>query len=123
MKAEWRRFWVSLGHAWTGIRFLFVHEPNARIHLVLALVATLFAWLLRFSFFEWGLLLLTIALVLVAEALNTAVEALTDMLSPNFHPQAKIAKDVAAAAVLLAALVAIAMAMILFLPKLLTVLR
>jgi undecaprenol kinase len=119
LKDEWRRFRISLAHAWRGIRTLFAHEPNARIHLALAIIAIALAWLLRFSASEWILLLLTIGLVITSEAMNTAIEALTDLISPEYHPQAKIAKDVAAGAVLLSALTAIAVALLLFLPKLL----
>lgn len=116
--AEWQRFFASLGYAWTGIRFLLTHEPNIRIHLSLALAAILLAALLHLSPIHWGILILTIGFVLVTEAINTAIEALTDLVSPEYHPQAKIVKDVAAGAVLLAAIIAIGVGLIIFLPAL-----
>ena len=64
-------------------------------------------------------MVLTIALVLVVEAVNTALETLCDLVSPSYHPLVKRAKDVAAAAVLLAALAAVAIAALLFVPRLL----
>ena len=71
---------------------------------------------------EWTILVLTIALVWVAEFVNTAVEAVVDLLSPDIHPLAKVAKDVAAAAVLIAALAAVAVGLLLLGPAALEVL-
>ena len=88
-----------------------------RIHLVLAGSATFFAFLFDFSLTEWGILIITIALVFAAEAFNTAIEVLTDMVSPEYHPKAKVVKDVSAAAVLITALMAIIVAILLYLPK------
>ena len=68
---------------------------------------------------ELAILLLTIGFVLVLEALNTALEALVDLASPEYHPLAKIAKDVAAAAVLIAAITAVLVGLVLLLPRLL----
>ncbi len=117
MKSAWIRLGMSFVYASRGITRLFQKERNARIHLVLALVAVIVAWHLGLSMVEWGLLALTIGMVFVAEAMNTAIESLTDLANPEFHPLAKDAKDIAAGAVLMAALVALLMAMLLFLPK------
>ena len=122
MKAELLRLRNAFGYAWAGILTLFRNEPNARIHLLLAIAAVLLAWLLRFELVEWALLVLVIGFVFVAEALNTAIEALVDLVSPDFHPRAKVAKDVAAGGVAMAALTAVVMALFLFLPKLLALL-
>jgi diacylglycerol kinase len=67
---------------------------------------------------ELAVLVLTIGLVLVLEALNTALEALVDLVSPGYHPLAKVAKDVAAAAVLLAAITAVAVGLVVLGPRL-----
>ncbi len=79
------------------------------------------AW--RLSRIEWIILILTIALVLAMEAVNTAIEAVVDLASPQFHPVAKLAKDVAAGGVLLAAIGALAVAFLLFGSHLLAVAR
>lgn len=118
MKAPCSRLGRSLQHAWSGFVFVFHNEANMRIHLVLAAIAILFAFVFEFSFTEWGILIMTIALVFAAEAFNTAIEVLTDMVSPDYHPKAKIVKDVAAAAVLITAFMAVIIAMLLYLPKL-----
>jgi len=101
---------------------LFRNERNARIHLVLAIAAVVLAWLLGFEMVEWALLALVIGFVFVAEAMNTAIEALVDLVSPDFHPRAKVVKDMAAGAVAMAALTAVVMALFLFLPRLLALL-
>ena len=118
MRREWLRLLRAFGYAWAGMRFLFRHEPNARIHLLLALIAAALAWWLDFSATEWALLMLAIGMVLAAEAMNTAIEALTDLVAPQFHPQAQMAKDVAAAGVAVTALAAVLMALFIYLPKL-----
>jgi diacylglycerol kinase (ATP) len=91
-------------------------QHNARIHLaatVVAIAAGLFAHLARF---EWAILILCIASVWTAEAVNTALEFLCDVASPEFHPLVEKAKDVAAAAVLVTAISALAVGVTLFYP-------
>jgi diacylglycerol kinase (ATP) len=92
--------WQSFGHAWNGLAYTVRTQRNARIHLVAGLaVAALAVWL-RLDGMKCALLALTIGAVLVAELLNTALEALVDVLSPEYRDPAKIAKDVSAGAVL-----------------------
>ncbi len=123
MKSELVRLFRSFGFAGKGIRHLFISEPNARIHLALTALAGALALLLGFSAIEWAILSLTIGLVLAAEAFNTAIEALTDLLHPEPHPQVAIVKDVAAGAVALSALMAVIVALFLYIPKLLALLH
>ncbi len=118
MFSELFRLRNAFRYAWEGVRYLFEHEPNARIHLVLAAAALALAWLLGFSGVEWALLVITIGVVFAAEAFNTAIEALTDLVSPGHHPLAKAAKDVAAAAVTITAIMSVIVALALYLPKL-----
>jgi len=79
-----------------------------RIHVVLALVVVVLGIVLRFSLLAWAVVALAIGLVLATELLNTALEAVVDLISPQEHPLAKRAKDVAAASVLAASLAALA---------------
>jgi diacylglycerol kinase len=97
-------------------------QPNTWVHVALAAVALALSFLLGLSPAEVGLVLLTIGLVLAVEAVNTAIEAVCDLVSPGYHPLVKQAKDVSAAAVLLAALAALGVALALFGPRLLTLL-
>jgi len=79
-------------------------QPNAWIELAAGGVVALIGWWLAISLVEWALLGFTVALILALEAVNTAVEAVVDLASPQLHPLAKIAKDAAAAAMVFAVL-------------------
>jgi diacylglycerol kinase (ATP) len=106
----------SMGHALDGIRTLLRDQHNAWIH-ALATVAVLSAGFYFYvSSTEWIALILAITIVWVAEALNTALEYLCDVVSPEFHPLVEKSKDIAAGAVLIAAMGAAAVGLIVFLP-------
>jgi len=109
----------SLQHAISGVVQCILKERNMRIHIVAACIAFTLAWRLNLDRYELLILYLTVAVVLVAEILNTSIEALVDLVSPEFHPLAKLAKDAAAGAVLLAALTSLIIGYVLFVPKLL----
>ena len=94
---------AAFGYAFEGLAAAWRGERNLRIHAVLAAVALIAAALLRLPVWAWSLVVLAIALVLVTELLNSALEAVVDLVSPHDHPLAKRAKDVGAAAVLVAA--------------------
>ena len=110
---------VAFRYAFAGIRYLLWTQRNAKIHIALGLAAVALGILLRIERGEWLALVLVIALVLVTEGVNTAVEAAVDLASPGYHPLAKIAKDVAAGTVLLAAITSVIVGLIVFLPRLL----
>ena len=105
----------SVSHALNGLRTLVRTQPNARIHLVASLAAVALAAMLGLSSLEWCGIIIAVAIVWVAEALNTSIEALCNAVSTEFHPQIRIAKDVAASGVLLAALAAVMLGLIIFL--------
>jgi diacylglycerol kinase len=113
----------SFKFAFEGIKAVFKKEPNLRIHFIFAIIALVTAFLLGFSTIEWLILAFTIFFVLILELLNTALEALVDLVSPEIKPEAKIAKDVSAAAVFLAAILSVVVGIVLFLPKILLVFR
>lgn len=110
---------ASFKYAFKGLLILIRTQPNFIIHLVVATIAVAIAFWLKLSTLEWLMLVLTIVLVLFAEAANSALEFLTDLVSPDYHPLAGKAKDVAATAVLITAIGAVVVGLILFLPKLL----
>lgn len=117
-----RRTLRSFGFAGAGLAYLLQTQPNFRVHLAATVLVLAAALGLGASAAETGVLLLTIGLVLVAEAINTALEAVVDLACPEIHPLAKTAKDVAAAAVLLAAGVAVAVGLIVLGPRLVALL-
>ena len=108
----------SFRFAFQGLFDLFKSQPNARIHLIALTLVIATGFFVRLSNLEWSLVVICIALVLSMEAVNTALEYLTDLVSPDHHPLAGKAKDVAAAAVLIAAIAAATVGAILFIPKL-----
>lgn len=108
----------SFVYAFRGIGFLFKTQANARIHLLAILLVSLLSAWLGISAAEWCLVLLCMALVLSAEAINSALESLTDLASPDFHPLAGRAKDLAAGAVLISAIFSALVWGIIHLPKL-----
>ena len=109
---------ASFRHAFAGGWYVLRTQRNAWIHALASVAVFAVAVWLQLGRIEWTILVLTVALVWVAEFVNTAVEAVVDLLSPEIHPLAKIAKDVAAAAVLLAALAAVAVGLLLLGPLL-----
>lgn len=107
---------ASFPYAARGIGRL-LKEPNARIHLLATLVVVWAAALLHVSSLEWIALVFAIVLVFVAEALNTALEALADATIPEHHPLVGTAKDVAAGGVLIAAIGALVVGALVFVPR------
>lgn len=98
---------------------LFVKEgAHAKIHLTATLVVMFLGWFLDITKSDWILSLFCIALVLSLEAINSAIEYLVDLASPDIHPLAKKSKDIAAAAVLIAAIFALIIGLLIFLPYL-----
>jgi diacylglycerol kinase len=108
----------SFGYAAAGLGYLVRTQPNFRVHLCAAIAVVGAAVASRASAVEVAVLLLAIGLVLVCEAFNTALEALVDLASPGLHPLARVAKDVAAAGVLVAAVIAAATGLVVLGPKL-----
>lgn len=98
---------------------LFRTQTNARIHAMAAVAVVVAGLVFHISAGEWCAVVGAIALVLVTEAINTAIEAVVDLASPEVHPLAERAKDVAAGAVLIAAVVSVMIGLIVFGPHLL----
>jgi diacylglycerol kinase (ATP) len=113
-----RRIVRSFGYAFEGLATLVRLTPNFWIHVCAAVLALALAVVLRLPPAEIAVVVLTVGVVLIAEAFNTALETMCDVVSPTYHPLVKRAKDVAAAAVLLAAIAAVGVAALLFLPRL-----
>ncbi len=106
----------SFGFAFKGLATLLREQPHAQLHLLATLSVLALGYWLQLSRGDWQALLLVVALVWLAEAMNTALEYLCDAVHPQQHPLIGKAKDVAAAGVLICALFAIAMAGLIFGP-------
>ena len=109
---------ASFGYAFKGIWVMIKTQPHARFHLMATLGVTLAGFAFQLPPIEWGLVLLAMAVVWVAEGMNTAIEFIVDLVSPDYHELAGRAKDVAAGAVLIGAIFAALIAAIIFLPRL-----
>lgn len=110
----------SFADAFRGVYTLFKEEHNMLIHALLAITALLMAYWLHISPLEWIVVCTVIALVFAMEAINTAIEELSDFAcNKEISPNIKKIKDLSAAAVLFAAIVALIAGLIIFLPKLL----
>ncbi|MDD2475128.1 MAG: diacylglycerol kinase family protein [Dysgonamonadaceae bacterium] len=110
----------SLAHAFDGICTLIKEEHNARIYVALTIIVLLMSYLLRISKYEWIIVCSVIGFVFAFEAVNASIERLADFASNHeIHPTIKKVKDLAAAAVLFVAIVALIAGLIIFLPKLL----
>ena len=112
-----QKYVKSFGYAFAGVADLVRGQFHAKVHLAATVVVVVFGFFFRISAVEWCLVALAIGSVIAAEALNTAVEYIVDMVSPEYHPLAGKAKDVAAGAVLLVAAAAACVAVIIFIPK------
>ena len=111
--------WLSFRYAWAGISYAFRTQRNFRIHTVIAGLAVVLGVGLGVSFTELAIVALTCALVMVLELLNTALESVVDLtVQQNYHELAKIAKDCAAGAVLVAAIASILVASLILVPPL-----
>jgi undecaprenol kinase/diacylglycerol kinase (ATP) len=108
---------TSFGYAFSGLKTALKNEPNIRIHLLISLLAIILAFFLGFSPVEWIILAFTISFVLILELINTSLEALVNIVSPEIKEEARIAKDISAAAVFIGALLSLVVGAFLFLPK------
>ena len=108
----------SLHYAFAGINYLFRTQRNARVHATVGAAACGLAWYAGISRAEWAVLVFTVALVLILEGLNTAIEAAIDLASPEIHPLAKAAKDLAAGMVLIGAVASVAVGLLILGPPL-----
>lgn len=107
----------SFGYAFEGIFTCVKKERNMKIHTVMAIMVVLAGTLLKISATEWCICLILFGLVMALELVNTAVEAVVDLVTEEHKPLAKLAKDTAAGAVLIAAIMAAIAGLIIFLPK------
>lgn len=112
---------IGFTFAWNGLVHFFRTQRNARIHAIIALMVIILGWLLTLSIWEWIVVVVCIGLVFSAELFNTSIEALTDLLSPGYNKKAGMVKDLAAGGVLVAAIAAAVAGLIIFIPKIYTI--
>jgi diacylglycerol kinase len=102
-----RKFIAGFGYAFSGLWYSLRTQRNMRVHAIMALLVLLAGVVLHISALEFAMLFIAITLVMVAEMFNTVFEISVDLSTPEYHPLAKIAKDVAAGAVLVNAILSV----------------
>ena len=117
-QSEWAKFITGFGYAFRGLWYALRTQRNARVHVSIAILAILVGIVLRISAVEFAMVFVAITGVFLAEMFNTVFGLCVDLASPDYHPLAKIAKDVAAGAVLLSAMLSIVIGVFVFVPHL-----
>lgn len=116
-------FSESVGHAVDGIEYVANHERNFRIEIFIAIFVTVMSFFLNVSILEWCLLILVIGIILALEMVNTAMERCVDLVTKDYKELAKIAKDVAAGAVLIMSMFSVILGILIFLHKMLELIK
>lgn len=117
-RGELIAFLNSFVYAWHGLVYAVRTQRNARVHMLLGSLAILLGIVLRISPVEFAMVFIAITLVFIAEMFNTVAEACIDLVTREYHPLARIAKDVAAGAVLLNAMLSVLIGGLVFIPHL-----
>ena len=112
-----KKFLLSFTYPIKGLRNAYRNEQNLAVDVGVALLVTIAGFIFKLNLVEWAILALTIGLVISCELINTAIEAVVDLVTEDYHPLAKVAKDTAAAAVFVFAIIAVIVGLIIFLPK------
>ena len=113
----------SFGFAFAGLRYCLRTQRNFRIHIAVAVLGTIAGLILRLGLIEWAVFATMVAMVLAAEMVNTMVESLVDLVTTEYHPLAKVAKDIAAGIVLLTAMASVIVGLLIFGPRVLALFR
>jgi len=115
-QSEWAKFITSFRYAFRGLWYALRTQRNARVHVIIALLAILIGVVLHISAVEFAMVFVAITGVFITEMFNTVFELCIDLASPDYHSLAKIAKDVAAGAVLLSAMLSVVIGLFVFGP-------
>jgi len=113
----------SFKHAFAGWWHVLKTQPNAKIHAVISVAVLVVGLWVELNRYEWALITIMAVIVWMGEFINTALEAIVDLASPQIHPLAKIGKDVGAAAVLIAAIAAVIVGLLILGPPFLAKVR
>jgi len=122
MPRQWRKsrtFSEAFRHAWDGMRFAFKNERNFRVQLVIYVSVLLLGLAIQLSATSLALIVLAASIILVLELVNTAIEVLSNVVSPEYHEGLRRVKDIAAGSVMVASIAAVLVGLLLFIPALL----
>ncbi len=117
-----KRIISSIKNSWNGLKVAYKNEQSMYIHLVCTVILLVLSFLLEISMTQWLIIIAIIGLTLVVELLNTAIESTVDLVTKEFHPLAKVAKDTASAAEFILTLTSTIIALMIFIPKIMELL-
>ncbi len=121
-KFGFKRIISSIKNSFNGLKAAYKNEQSVYIHLVCTIILLLVSFLLKISTTEWLIIIAIIGLTLVVELLNTAIESTVDLVTKDFHPLAKVAKDTASAAEFVLSITSAIIALVIFIPKIMELL-
>lgn len=116
-------FGASFNHAMDGIEFAINHERNIKIEIFMGICASILGFLLKINAVEWAIIVLVISMVICLELVNTAIERAVDLTTKEYQELAKAAKDVSAGAVLVMSMFSVVIGIIIYLPKILYLIK
>ncbi len=112
-----RAFMGVMKNSWNGLVYFYKYERSAIFHLISAVVLLAGAWMLQLNPMEWLVIVLVLLSILAFELVNTAIEAICDLVSPEYNPLVKIAKDCGSAATGVCSCVAVLVTLVMYVPK------
>ena len=115
-----KKFLLSFSYPIKGLKYAYRNEQNLAVDVGVSLLVLIAGFIFQLEHYEWIIIVLTIAVVIAGELINTAIEAVVDLVTEEYHPLAKVAKDTSAAAVFVLAIMAAVVGIIIFLPKLIS---
>lgn len=116
-----KRFLNSIKFSVQGLKYAYLHEQSFLLHFVITIIVIVCGVVFKITPIQWVIILVMLSLIVVAELFNTAIEAVVDMITDEYHPLAKVAKDTASGAVFISTLTAFGMWIGVFLPKIISV--
>ena len=117
------KFKKSFNHATDGIEYAINHERNLKIEIFMGILVSIAGFLFKISILEWLIIILVISMVICLELVNTSIERTVDLVTKEYKDLAKNAKDVAAGAVLIMSMFSVVVGIIIFLPKIIALLK
>lgn len=116
-KFGFKRIVSSINNSFNGLKSAYQSEQSMYIHLICTIILLLFSFVLKISMMQWLIIIAIIGLALVIELINTAIESTVDLVTKEFHPLAKVAKDTASAAEFILTLTSAIISLMIFIPK------
>ena len=122
---KWKNnsFYDALKNSLNGIKNVYKNERNITIQSIFAVIVIILGIFLRISLLEFGIIILVIFIVFISEFFNTAIENMVDMIVQGYNENAKIVKDISAAGVTLSAIMSVIVGIIIFLPKIINIIK